>query len=443
MGKRLRWRQGLIVLGMFLGLAACGLWSQSIPVTLPSATTAPLATATMPSVLLPTMAPPESTPTVRACAPVAPQPFQEAQQTFAALLQGAGVAALNAGLSPNDLNARLQEAGVGGYPRAVYTGEINGDGWPDALLVLVNPDASTSPPVGVLLVALGGPDGYCVAQTLVADDADFAGLVVHAVDDLDADGRLEAVIGWTRCGEVTCTERLQVLAWRAGRLTNLLAGSPEFADPWVDLQTQGGQEGYHVAVHAEGIPGGTGPARAYTRIYAYDPVRDAWRLMETQWAPPQTRIHLLHDADRAARHGDLMQALLLYGQVIASQEVRDKALPGAGEPARLHAVLAAYARFRMLVLHARAGREAIAQATYTELRQAVDDDPALVPYFEMATAFWQVYRQSGWDAACEAARRYAQEHAEAVLEPLGPEVYGTNNRAYTPEDVCLSGETSP
>ena len=455
MGKRWRWWQKMTTLGVFLGLAACGLWRSSIPtrLPLPSVTPPPMATATRPSmapatVTPPTVPSPTSTPTARPCVPVTPQPLQGTPPSFAALLQGAGVAALNAGMAPDELNARLQEAGMGGYPRAVYIGRINDDRWTDALLVLVDPHAKTNPPAGALQVALGGPDGFCVAQTLRAEKETFAGLVVHAVADLDADGRLEAVIGWTQCDKVTCTERLQVLAWRQGRFSNLLAGSPEFADPWVEIQPPEeqppeGQKRYRVAVHAEGVPGGTGPARAYTRFYAYDPASDTWRLAETQWAPPKTRIHLLHDADRAARQGNLMQALVLYGQVVASQEVRDEALPNAGEPARLRAVLAAYARFRMLVLHARAGRQAIAQATYAELRQAVDDDPALQPYFEMATAFWQAYQQAGWDAACEAARRYAAEHAQAVLAPLGPQVYGTNNRAYTPEDVCLGGKESP
>jgi len=158
----------------------------------------------------------------------------------------------------------------------------------------------------------------------------------------------------------------------------------------------------------------------------------------TRWAPSPVRIHVLHDADRAARAGDEMQALLLYGRVVADRELRDEALPGAGPPERLHALLAAYARFRTLVLHAQAGRTAMMEATYTELQQAVDADPALVPYGEMAARFREVYHAQGFAAACRAAREYAAEHPDQVLAPLGPQVYGTNNRAYAPEDVCMS-----
>ena len=116
--------------------------------------------------------------------------------------------------------------------------------------------------------------------------------------------------------------------------------------------------------------------------------------------------------------------------------MRDEALPGVGPPEHLHAVLAAYARFRTLVLHAHAGRTAMVEATYAELQRAVDDDPALLPYLEMAARFRDAYLIQGYAAACQAAREYAAEHRAAVLDPLGPKVYGTNNRAYTPEDVC-------
>ncbi len=447
MGKRLRQTQILAALGAFLLLAACALWQESIPATLPVLPTQPGASpqpwTPRPPVHPPTASSLPPTTSSPLCEPVPQKSPEAASWTFSALRQGEVLGLLNAGMSPESLNAQLQQQGLGGYPKAVYTGEINGDGYPDALLALVNPTSGTRPPAGTLLVALGSPQGYCLAQSLETEDPALPGLVVHGVEDLNADGRLEAVVGWTGCGEVTCTERLQVLAWRDHALTNRLSDGLEAVDPWVEILPIPEGTGYRVAVHTEGAPGGTGPARSYTLFYDYDEATDTWVHAGTQWAPPQTRIHLLHDADRAAQQGDELQALLLYGQVIASQEVRDEALPDAGEPARLHAILAAYARFRMLVLHAHAGHQAIAQATYAELHQAVDSDPALLPYFEMATAFWEAYQKSGWEAACQAAREYAQTHADAVLTPLGPQVYGTNNRAYTPENICATGAGSP
>ncbi len=438
--------------GLLLGLMACGWWEAMIPRMLPTPSgmaPTPVLTA-LPPMSQPggnpeTGSKPQGTVPAQGCVPVPPQSppstwtFSDAQ---------AALAVLNGGLSPAALNAALQQAGVGGFPKAVYTADWNGDGREDVLLVLVDPQATTRPPTGVLVVGLATPEGgYCEAGRFpTAPPVDgLTAPVVHAVGDLNSDGRAEIVLGMAGCvAEGDCRERVIVLGWRSSRedalgaLQMLLAGeAPVVNTPEVEVWGPDEQGRFQIAVTTEGVPGGTGPARPYTLVYGYAPQADRWVLTETRWAPPQVRIHLLHDADRAARAGEDMQALLLYGRVVADRtEIRDEALPGAGDPAQLYAVLAAYARFRALVLHARAGRTAMVEATYAELQRAVDDDPMLKPYLEMASRFREVFLQEGVTAACQAARAYAAEHAQEVLAPLGPEVYGTNNRAYTPEDVC-------
>ncbi len=98
--------------------------------------------------------------------------------------------------------------------------------------------------------------------------------------------------------------------------------------------------------------------------------------------------------------------------------------------------LAAYAYYRIMLLHLVQGYESDATVVYTTLGEKFGSDPYARPYVEMASAFWEAYQstQRMYDG-CAAAIQYAAEHPE-ILIPLGSDYHGAQSHTYVPADVC-------
>lgn len=98
--------------------------------------------------------------------------------------------------------------------------------------------------------------------------------------------------------------------------------------------------------------------------------------------------------------------------------------------------LAAYAYYRIMLLHLVQGSEVDAEDTYKTLQQEFGSDPYAQPYLEMATKFWDIYQSTHkmYDS-CAAAIQYTAEHPE-ILVPLGSDYHGSQSHAYVPADVC-------
>jgi hypothetical protein len=98
--------------------------------------------------------------------------------------------------------------------------------------------------------------------------------------------------------------------------------------------------------------------------------------------------------------------------------------------------LAAYACYRIVLLHIVQGHQSDAGTVYKTLQQKFGDDPYGRPYFEMATNFWNTYQSTHrMYESCAAAIRYAAEHPE-ILIPLGSDYHGWQSHLYVPADVC-------
>jgi hypothetical protein len=98
--------------------------------------------------------------------------------------------------------------------------------------------------------------------------------------------------------------------------------------------------------------------------------------------------------------------------------------------------LAAYAYYRIMLLHMVQGNETDAGSVFNSLQGKIGDDPYGQPYFEMATAFWNAYQSTHkmYDGCAEAIQ-YAAEHPE-ILIPLGSDYHGSQSHIYVPADVC-------
>ena len=196
------------------------------------------------------------------------------------------------------------------------------------------------------------------------------------------------------------------------------------------------------------------PTREQTTILGWN--GQNYVVKQRNYAPAQYRFQAIQDGDTASSQKEYDKALSLYQEAISndklkgySQEIRDNLraqwdasfgttptptpYPVASDE---YTRLAAYAYYRIMLLHLVQGNESDATIVYTTLQEKFGNDPYGQPYAEMATAFWEAYQSTHkmYDG-CAAAIQYAAEHPE-ILILLGSDYHGWQSKIYEPEDVC-------
>jgi hypothetical protein len=180
-------------------------------------------------------------------------------------------------------------------------------------------------------------------------------------------------------------------------------------------------------------------------------------LKQGSYPPPQYRFQAIQDGDEQVRYGNYAAALSFYQAAIfdgqlewwspkrreyellvlrAQYEPTPTVLPTPIPDTTEYPRLAAYAYYRIMLLHIVQGHESDAGTVYETLLQKFSNDPYGQPYVEMATLFWEGY----WSTqqmypGCAAAIQYAVEHPE-ILVPLGSDYHGGYSHTYVPTDVC-------
>ncbi len=178
----------------------------------------------------------------------------------------------------------------------------------------------------------------------------------------------------------------------------------------------------------------------------------------TVFAPPIYRFQAIQDADREMLSQHFEKALWLYQDAIFSDQLdwwsrerrsyeayqlygivqQGNQIPTAPpiEDSTEYPRLAAYAYFRIMILHILQDHESDAGTVYQTLQQKFPEGNPGFPYAEMAAAFWNEYQSShDMTAACGMAVEYAAAHPD-ILIPLGSDYHGMQSHTYKPEDVC-------
>ncbi len=197
-----------------------------------------------------------------------------------------------------------------------------------------------------------------------------------------------------------------------------------------------------------------GPYRSMTIIYMWD--GQYYSHYSSTYSPPEYRFQAVQDGDDAALRGDTEKALAFYQDVIFSDQLKgwsdaemenlraqaDVMFNGTATPTPIpphnedYLPLAAYARYRIMLLHALNGFQADAQVVYDTLQEKFPEGNAGHPYAEMAAAFWEEFLASkDMKLSCQKAIDYASDHAN-ILTPLEGSVGGFWSRSYQPFDVC-------
>jgi hypothetical protein len=196
------------------------------------------------------------------------------------------------------------------------------------------------------------------------------------------------------------------------------------------------------------------PWRNEKDIYAWNGTH--YILNRTEYSSPEFRFQAVQDADRESKYGNSDKALQLYQASISSSklkafsreilenEIVKSIAAEENQPAPTSAApdlneyprLAAYAYYRIMLLHLLQGNDLEAETSYKTLQQKFGNDPYGRPYYEMAIEFRNAYQSTHkmYDG-CTAAIQYAAEHPE-ILTPLGSDYYGSQSHIYVPEDVC-------
>lgn len=312
---------------------------------------------------------------------------------------------------------------------APYQADVNGDGWLDWVVVILHPDALTTPPGGTLSLLTCSGSAYTLSFALAPTDRGAP--VLHAAADLTGDDAADLLVGIPICGAHACVEQAMLLVWTGSTLENRLEGaSDDLPFPAYHVTPAGPGGRGQVEVQGTGWGSvGAGPYRPVVRTWSWDPHLQRFVVTRETTLSTNYRIHVLHDADRAYLEGNYALAQDLYYRVASDDSLEDW---GAVESGRQN--LAAYAAFRTALTYLRMGSPGDALAAYRILQNEYPEGSAGYGYAQMARAFWEEYAASDDLAlACAAAQAFARAHASEILDPL---YYGYANPSYAPQDVC-------
>lgn len=214
------------------------------------------------------------------------------------------------------------------------------------------------------------------------------------------------------------------------------------------ILSDGLQSGMDFVIH--------GPWRARTWLYAWN--GKLFVLQKSEIEPPVYRFQAIQDADNLFSQKAYDRSLLLYQEAIFSDHLKPWSIelaenfkafvqatyhqagkptptPVAADPTE-YSRLAAYAYYRMVILHIKLGEMDAAKTQYVILQEKFPAGNPGHPYAEMATNFWNAYQSSGkMYNACAAAIAYSDAHPE-ILTVLGRDYHGWQSHIYVPADVC-------
>jgi len=428
-----------VIVGIFL-LVICARCSQTAPVTIlpPGMTPSPWvihqATETIPPTALKVdTETPEVNPEDGKCISINSGVIFDASE-FNDIPQ-AVLEFLNSGGTIQKLDRELYSLEVDNQPLTTAVSDMTGNGINDVVVSIIDPQSEYILPGGKLLIFVCSENVYRLVHH--QDSIDNRGAFgIRYLQDLNSDGRAELVTSSPSCGAHTCFEDVQILGWDGEGFTDLLEGSADdLPSPDIRLLDPDEDGIFEIEVGSGGFNSvGAGPNRTMVRRWKFNLVTRFWEYSEEVPGQSYFRIHILHDADAAARTGEYDQAQIDYGRV-----VYDPTLVDWQNYEQEKAVLSAYALFKIAVVHLILGDEDLASITFDLLGKNHPTSTDGYIFVELSNAFRSGYTNNGLAGGCEAAQEFAADFSEGILLPLGSATYGYANPDYLPADICPWG----
>lgn len=328
--------------------------------------------------------------------------------------------------------------------------DVTGDGVPE--LLLTESDA---------FVAYVCEDGRYIIKALPVWTYHYGQPLIIAIQDMNLDGVNETIA-------ISGDERIRlvsVIGWDGSDFRSLVEDrtcSTLYGPSWAEAQDVDDNGTFELILRQE-IPIWSEyvdglPWRKETRTCTWN--GRSFLLTHTDIdTPPEYRFQATQDGDRASLEGDFDAALDLYQQAIFNNDLewwsidrriyemntegyRPTPMPTLLPDPAEYPALAAYARFRMMLIHTIRGDLSEAGVVHQTLQATYAQGQVGHAYAEMATDFQDEYqRSSDIGLACSKAIEYATEHAVEILTYLGNSEYGMvyfgdQSLVYKPEDVC-------
>ena len=347
---------------------------------------------------------------------------------------------LNQGGSVNAVINRLRMANRGKYREYAYQ-DLTGDSVPD----LMFNDFMYQRRLHILYCSQGRYEVFTSAKDTYGNDQIIWNPVVR---DLNLDNIPEIVFS-RGVGRGCCD--IYTLEWNGNTFQNISHDAFTRIEPvFKDIDHNGTLE--IIAESSSDFPA-IGIARNVTFIWGWN--GQTFDLIRADFPSPVFRVQAINDADREVVEGNYEKALLLYQDAIFDEKLAgwsdawysyyvrewETKIEHTPEPTPIpdlteYPRLAAYAYYRMVILHTYLGETDAAQLKYTTLQEKFPAGNPGHPYVEMASAFWDAYQSSQkMYNACAAAIAYADVHPE-ILVPLGSDYHGWQSHTYVPTDVC-------
>ncbi len=350
--------------------------------------------------------------------------------------------------------------------------DLTGDGVPEILIV----------PLSDLYI-FGCQDSQY--QLLLSKTSEYVAINYYqlqliGIKDMNLNGVPEIVIGDFGCGgmgEGQCLD-VYIYEWNGSQFVSLI---PE-GDNYIEAASiiGGRLDDYFPGVQIKDIDdngtleliiSGGIPNAWYDDYFKHAPWRtqsDTYRwdgkhfvFLKTEFSPPIYRYQAVQDGDRAMLRNEYDKALALYQEAIFNEKLlgwspahkeRSKALHeltwnfdlrGTPTPAippddpREYPNLAAYARYRIMLIHILEEHMPEAQTIYETLQEKFPEGKNGHEYALMAKVFWDEYQLSKNIAGACAKTISVAEERQDILKFLGSDYHNSQQDVmYEPKDVC-------
>ena len=248
------------------------------------------------------------------------------------------------------------------------------------------------------------------------------------VEDLNADGLLEALLQQRYCGAHTCTTQLTVGCWDGRAWTDLAADPISQSYTELTVDDRDGDEAQELVMHG-GTYGSAGAGLQRPHTLVFDWVDGAYRLVEDIPDPSDHPYYLMMDANTALQNGHWDRALDLAERALDNPDFSDTMFPVEEVDRRR---ILTYAAVEAMLVQAQRGELQAMEAALDRVRKFAFYQPN--PYSEAAERLLAVYRDTGdVEAACTAVEEVITAQAgEAVFF----QQYGYNTERLTADQVC-------
>jgi hypothetical protein len=379
---------------------------------------------------------------------------------------------LNQGGSPEKIIQAWQEVN----PKRIRYLDLTNDGQPEIIL-----DTK-------LLSVLGcysGSNGHYEIISKYADNIYLLSPELFPIQDINLDGIPELIMISRAFGFMSATQYLQVVEWDGKTFSNIISSPPLYpyrslANTWyrevyssesgmyfepgsVELQDIDHNGTLEIIINIS-IPfhpdsRSHGPWRGGRDIFTWN--GEAFVLLKSEIDPPEYRFQAVEDADQDVLIGLYDQALSLYQEAIFSDQLKgwsselyqqqfeqpylslDPTLTPIPAPSEEYYHLAAYASFRLMVLHVLLGHGEEAQTIHDSLVAKFPEDQPGHESATLATSFWQEYQSTKEvGKACNIAIINSPDQVTEILSWLSYDWHGWQAPRYQPVDLCPFGQTS-